>query len=221
MEQNIQQELDDSINLFFWHPNAGRDKYCEQYQVINPDRYNKEQQRIRYPRLLILREDLFFTLWKSYDIQKPNPTHPYYGIPHFASILIMRAAVEMLVKSLFASNFDHPTAKEFNDFFEKYFSVDTQAAYVLYLLRNSLAHDGYSLSTYDNGKKYYFDFTFTTFEGIIKDESWKKELYDSEKYIINPNILHEKFENMISWLHNDILDQNGSKLRERYKDYKL
>lgn len=63
-QDNLQKELDESINLFFWDPRNGRDAYCEKYKVVNKNKFIKDGNKVRYPRLLWLREDLYFVLWK-------------------------------------------------------------------------------------------------------------------------------------------------------------
>lgn len=220
MDNQIEEELDNSIKLFFWDPRDGCDNYRIEYPKYNQEQFLKDNQIVRYPRLLLIRRDLYFTLWKPLNQIQLLPDQPYDGIPHFASILLIRSACELLIRGLFSRNFDSPKDEDYNDFFRKYFNLNEAESKALKFLRDSIVHDGYSLSVYKNENcsevKYYFDIAKDGSEPIYQKDDWSTS-YPSKKFIVNPWVLHDRFENALVKIKNDLLDRDNIILRGRYK----
>lgn len=220
MDTQIQNELDNSIKLFFWDPRDGCDNYRIEYPKYNHKQFLKDNRIVRYPRLLLIRRDLYFTLWKPLNQTQLLPDQPYDGIPHFASILLIRSACELLIRGLFSRNFDSPKDKDYNDFFRKYFNLNQDESKALKFLRDSIVHDGYSLSVYKNENsaniKYYFDITQNGSNPIYQNNNWDPG-YNSIKYIVNPWILHDRFENALIKIKGELLEIDGVILRGYYQ----
>lgn len=50
MSSQIEEELDNSIKLFFWDPRDGCDNYRLEYPKYNQEQFLKDNQIVRYPR---------------------------------------------------------------------------------------------------------------------------------------------------------------------------
>lgn len=222
-----EDELDQSIKLFFWHPENGRSKYKEEYKVWCDRRFS-EKCGVRYSGLFLMRSELTLMLWTYSNGNRrcDLPPQEFEGLAHISAIVIMRAIIELLTRSLIAEknpekDDDKPSSTDYNNFFDNYFPIENDLREPLKDLRNGLAHRGYSLSSRgedgDKAFKNAFQIAVTgpAFQRVsVRD----RQPYELRVYQINPWQLFHEVETVIAKIYSQLLDKKNTTLRQRYKE---
>lgn len=222
-----EDELDQSIKLFFWHPENGRSQYGEKYKDWCSNRFNDED-GVRYSGLFLMRSELTLMLWTY-----PNgnrrcdlPPQEFEGVAHISAIVIMRAIIELLTRSLIAEknpekDDDKPTSTDYNNFFDKYFPIEKDLRDPLKDLRDGLAHRGYSLTSRGEDGTKPFKNTFQiaeTGQAFHRVGTRDRQTYALRIYQINPWQLFHDLETAIAKIYSELLDTRDPILRQRYNE---
>lgn len=196
MKNNIDTtDYNNRITMFFFDPKKTHDEYRKTYSELYNNKHIEEY-GIRFSPLYLLREDIFFCLGKSLGKNKEITFN--FGPANFAGVILVNTAINNLVNKIFN--------QDFRKFGLEYLQIKEEwKINKIWHLRNTLIHNNYGLSYRcdECSSKIYFKLDSKS-EYLIKiDETWQRN-YPSELYIINPEKLHEIFENALIKVKQDI-----------------
>lgn len=205
--------LDEKIELMFFDPYKSRDEYIEYYKKICPGKFAEEGGRYRYSPVYLLFQDIHF----SYGVGKvfnQIRKDPRFHEADFAGIILLRICLTNTVKRFYHGRLEA--------FASKYMGInDKDALDALNLLRNSLEHSYYSLSTTKvvevKGIKKHIKVNFILgyFDQLILKATTLKDK-SVEAYAINPRKLYTTVKEGMERFKTDLLDPKNQKLRETF-----
>lgn len=210
---NIEKELDNLIELFFFHPYHSRDEYIKKYKSYLPQRSSREN-GYRYSNLFFCFQNIKHTLGIGKEFnsirRKINPAH-------FASVLLSNIAVQIISRQAYSDNAEK--------FLEKYLNIhNKELRKALREARNAIEHSGYSLYLYRGPKqgeaqhtKYYFGLGLIP-ELVKKVDNWNPS-YSSKMYLINPRRLYTAVKDGAMKLKEELLDHSNIIGRKYFKSH--
>lgn len=209
---SIDKEIDDLINLFFFHPHRSRDDYIKRYKIHQKERYNREG-GYRYSNLFFCVQNIKHCLGVGKEF---STIRKRISPAHFTSIILCNIAVQIVGRQAYIGNI--------HGFMKEYMNIKTKEHQTaLREARNAIEHSGYSLYIYKKPKvnelKVKLYFGLGMFDGVIaRDKTWKRS-YPSKLYLINPKELYSCFKSACQELKKDLLNHSNLKQRKYFKDH--
>ena len=215
---NIDKEIDKKIEEFFFEPESPVEEYNKLFTKNNPG------DPIRRSPLYTARRDIYYCFGIDLEGAKhikrlfTNKFEIKVGPAYFAGIWLIWETLETLAKICGCGERDYKCKDRFiADFLE----IEYSHPFPLRMLRNGLTHYAYGLKyryvSKDKKRQILFQFNLSpSCRFLIRED--KKSEEKNRKYIVNPIILHQKFEQGIAKLKAKLIDKKNKELRKKFNE---
>lgn len=204
--------IDDKINLYFFNPLQSVEIYRELYISLCNERYQREQSRVRFAPLYLLRRDIRHCLNLGKEF---NPVRANIGEAIFPAIILIRIAFTETVKKILAFEGVCSYQERIIKFGRDYLDIkDENLLIALGYLRDSLEHSNYSLYCTKNGIKYYFSLGYFK-DIILEKDDWNSD-QPSKMFLVNPKKLYSNLIVAFRRLHHELKDKNNTYMRNHF-----